>query len=63
MLVYNDRTYCDREDCSNWDGCDRALTQEVVKKAIIWWGSGTYEEDGKGPPIAVLMDDPECYKV
>lgn len=56
MMCYRDRTYCTfYETCKDGDGCDRALTPEVVSDAKKWWGNDN-------APIAYYGDKPECHK-
>lgn len=40
MIGYMDRSFCRRSNCKFFgNGCDHALTEEVIKQAHAWWGS------------------------
>lgn len=50
-----DSTFCPYYiECTKGKTCHRALTPEVEKQALEWWG----EPD---PPICVYADKPECF--
>ena len=55
MMCYKDKVWCNHSDCSNWDGCDKALTEEVKNAAYEWWGSDNY-------PLAMYTHPPHCYE-
>ena len=50
MIGYNDTTYCHGDGCKAFDGCHRALTQQVRDDAVAWWGGS------KDAPIAQFTD-------
>jgi hypothetical protein len=54
MICYKDKTFCPFEDCINFDTCDRALSDEVILDAILWWGCSD-------APVLRYNDKPECY--
>jgi len=45
MISYKGITYCSGDGCTKFDGCDRALTKEVIESAKKWWR-------GPNPPIS-----------
>jgi hypothetical protein len=54
MISYQDKTFCPFYlKCSNGSKCDRALTPEVIGKAIEWMPN---------PPISTYSSQPECFK-
>jgi hypothetical protein len=56
MISYMDRTFCPYwGNCEAGKGCPRALTEEVKKDAVKWWGS----DDA---PICVYGSPPQCYE-
>lgn len=56
MLCYQDRTFCPYySDCKHGYKCQSALTPEVRKAAIEWWGS----DDA---PIAEWTERPRCHE-
>lgn len=57
MICYKDRTFCTKRTCKHWDTCDRALTEEVQRKADEWWNAGPC-----GAPIATFTGTPKCYE-
>jgi len=38
MISYKDKTWCDAQQCSKFEACDRAYTQKEKERAIKWWG-------------------------
>ncbi len=55
MISYRDITFCSfYKECKNGEKCERALTEEVLKKAREWWGD-------KHAPIARFTNKPDCY--
>lgn len=56
MICYKDMTFCEFDDCKQWDRCDRALTATVQQAAQKWWGQLS------DAPVSLFMDKPECYK-
>lgn len=54
MLCFMDSTFCTYyTECAKGKTCRRALTPEVEKRALEWWGK-------PDPPICVYADKPEC---
>ncbi|MCK5236492.1 MAG: hypothetical protein KAR06_05840 [Deltaproteobacteria bacterium] len=54
MMCYRDMTFCEfYKECSDGEGCYRALTEEVIKKAEAWM---------KDAPICTFVDKPKCFK-
>ena len=54
MLCYQDKTFCPFYlKCSNGSKCDRALTPEVVSKALEWMPN---------PPVSTYSNEPDCFK-
>jgi len=56
-MVYRDMTFCDYNKCKDFDGCHRALTQEVKDKANKWWGNMEGEA-----PISLWIEHPDCFE-
>lgn len=56
MMSYKDMTFCPFQDCDNFENCERALSEEVIQDAIVWWG----DQDA---PIAQFMDKPSCFSL
>lgn len=55
MICYRDETFCPfHKNCSKGKDCHRALTDQVEKDAVKWWGS----EDA---PICVFSSKPDCF--
>lgn len=54
MLCYKDMTFCQYEECKKYKKCYRAMTEDVKKAAIDWWGDG--EER-----ICYFAEKPECF--
>lgn len=56
MIAYQDKAFCTARECSKFDTCGRALTDEVKQRAEGWWG-------GPNPPIARFANPKElkCY--
>lgn len=56
MMTYRDMTFCTARECSKFNTCGRALTDELRGRAQAWWG-------GPNPPIARFADPKElkCY--
>ena len=54
MISYKDKTFCTEDTCASWEGCHRALTDEVIGAAIEWGGVAA--------PLSMFMDAPECYE-
>lgn len=65
MIGYRDMTFCREFLCARFgagaDKCPRSLTGEVQRKAELWWGRGNRRK-GKGAPIAVFAEQPDCYQ-
>jgi hypothetical protein len=62
-MTYRDRTFCDGNagQCQLFAGCDRALSEDVLKAAERWWQRG----GGKGgAPICQFAEPTElpCYR-
>ena len=58
MICYRDMTFCPfNTDCAAAEGCERALTDEILKAADAWWGEGEGEA-----PICMFMVAPECFE-
>ncbi len=57
MMCYRDRTFCPFNGCSQFNDCDRALTDKVKEDANRWWGQS--EEDA---PICQWTEKPQCYE-
>lgn len=56
MICYRDMTFCPFwKECKDGKGCDRALTPEVKKKAVEWFGK-------YGAPICRYVDKPRCFR-
>lgn len=57
MIGFMDRTWCPAHGCAKAATCDRAITDEVIKKAKLWWGSSY-------PPITQYEDHYklQCYE-
>ena len=56
MMCYMDRTFCPfHESCDKGDVCDRALTDEVMADAALWWGT-------ENTPICQYSEKPECHE-
>lgn len=57
MLCYKDMTFCDAQECKNFNTCDRAYTYEVRRAAEKWYGD-------YNPPIALFGDPSElpCHE-
>jgi hypothetical protein len=56
MICYRDKTFCPFHDtCLTGSSCVDALTREIEKDAIAWWGSSD-------APICVWTEPPKCYK-
>lgn len=56
MLCYADRTFCNATECERFTHCPRALTDEVKRAAVRWWGNDD-------PPVALFSNPKEldCY--
>jgi hypothetical protein len=39
VICFQDRTFCAGNGCARFEGCPRALTEDVKVKAVKWWGS------------------------
>ncbi len=58
MISYKDMTFCKELTCKNFgNGCNRSLTERVLREAEEWWGVCEWE-----PPIVVFGERPECYE-
>ena len=55
MISYRDMTFCTEDTCAKWEGCHRALTEDVLEAATVWWGS----DDA---PISMWGSRPGCYE-
>lgn len=56
MICFMDKTYCYfYENCVKGWACDQALTEEVKKEAVVWWGSSK-------APINVFSEEPYCFE-
>lgn len=58
MICYKDMTFCKGGGCTKFDGCPRALTDEVQAGAVRWWGN-------ENPPIAIFTEPQnlDCYNI
>ena len=56
MISFHDKTFCNARECSKFNTCGRALTDELRGQAQVWWG-------GLNPPITYFADPKElkCY--
>ena len=72
MISYRDMTFCTGGNprCAAFDGCPRALTDDVKAGAGKWWNpTGDPKEQELmelvGPPIAQFREPEglECYKL
>ena len=56
MSCFRDMTFCPHHTaCVQGKDCSRALTDEVVQSAIMWWGSDE-------APIEVYLAEPWCME-
>lgn len=53
MMCYRDMTFCDYKCCAKFAQCDRALTDEVYRKANEWMHDA---------PICIYNDKPDCFE-
>ena len=62
MICYRDMTFCEAQECLNFDSCPRALTEEVRLQAAEWWGDIACSGEA---PIAIFSDpcQLDCYQV
>lgn len=60
MMCWKDRTFCNFDDCDEWNTCNRAFTNEKQVAAGEWWkrGGGKAED----APVCFYADKPQCYK-
>lgn len=57
MMCYKDRCFCTfYKECNKGHTCDKALTDKVLKEAIVWWGNGD------SAPIDQYTEKPDCFK-
>lgn len=55
MICYKERTFCPfYMECEAGEICADSLTDDVIKKAKLWWGND-------GAPIAQFAEHPECF--
>lgn len=55
MICFRDMTFCPFwQDCDKAANCHRPLTDHVVERAKVWWGS----DDA---PIARFSEKPDCH--
>ena len=56
MMSFYDKTFCTARECSKFNKCSHALTDELRGRAQAWWG-------GLNPPIACFENPKElnCY--
>jgi hypothetical protein len=56
MITFYDKTFCTARECSKFNTCGRALTDDVRGRAQAWWG-------GPNPPISCFENPKElkCY--
>jgi len=53
-MSYRDKTWCTfYMVCRDGLDCDKALTDDVRREAIEWWGGN--------PPVCVYAETPECF--
>lgn len=56
MISFMDKTFCPFwRDCITGTICARALTPEIEKSAVGWWGS-------EHAPISKYSTEPECFE-
>lgn len=59
-------TFCGFKECEKFDGCVRALTEEVETASLKWAASfhnGDIEKAREqGPGVCYYVNHPECFK-
>jgi len=59
MICYKDRWWCNRwEKCENGEGCDRALTHQVLADAQEWWNNFNCTGDA---PLSICSPE-TCFE-
>jgi hypothetical protein len=60
MICYRDRTFCPFwKDCADGKDCTRALTDEIIAAARVWWKSFSSKDEA---PICQFAEKPECWR-
>ena len=62
MICYKDKTFCDFKNCTEFDDCTRALTQQVKFDAWDWWNKGKTGVHNP-PPICTYSEKPDCFSL
>lgn len=59
MISYQDKTFCTARECSKFNTCGRALTDEVREQARKWWGKPGAPISRFGNPKELKCYDPQ----
>lgn len=60
MMCYRDRRFCPFNDCTKFNTCANAYTDQVQAAAERWWVSGG--GIAENTPVDLWADKPQCYK-
>lgn len=63
-LCYRDQWFCQfSKDCVKESSCSRALTDEVLRNAALWWSNGKSDNaEEVEPPFSLPMTVPDCHE-